>query len=400
MNLALLDPFSALKEYPESLTDTIQFGHSVHVKFSYNGNYLASGLSNGKILIFDKDTKNIILQLKGHSRPIQSLCWSKCGTYLLSCSRDWLCLIWDVRVGEIINKFNFNGPIWNSEFNPNDPNEFIVSLYDDLPRFIKIDSKEINILQDSKVLVSTFHPDGELIFTGDNKGNLSIISRADFKVLFTQKFGNSSIKNIQISQNGRKLAINSSDRIIRQIRLSDFNNLRPELWELEVEHKYQDMVNRLQWNSILFNSNSEYLIAAAFGSAHCIYVWETSMGSLIKILEGPKEELVDLEWNYKKCIICATGLDSGTIYIWSIIVPQKWSALAPDFVEIEENIDYEEKEDEFDIVPEDELNQKQLDEEDEIIDILTKEKKDARGNEMVEEAIIPIKLEDYLNASV
>jgi COMPASS component SWD1 len=299
-----------------------------------------------------------------------------------------------VRLGEIVKKFNFDGPVWNSEFNPLNSDEFIVSLYDDLPKFIRLEANDIRTLQDSKVLVSTFHPDGDLIFTGDNKGVLSIISKSDFKVLFSQKFGNSSIKNIIISQNGRKLAINSSDRIIRQVSLPDFNNLKPELWELEVEHKYQDMVNRLQWNSILFNSNSEYLIASAFGSAHCIYVWETSVGSLIKILEGPKEELVDLEWNYKKCIICATGLDSGTVYVWSIVVPQKWSALAPDFVEIEENIDYQEQEDEFDIVPEDELNQKQLDEEDEVIDILTKEKKDARGSEMKPVISVPINFEE------
>ena len=35
-------------------------------------------------------------------------------------------------------------------------------------------------------------------------------------------------------------------------------------------------------------------------AAHDIYVWERAMGSLIKILEGPKEELTDIDvlpWN-------------------------------------------------------------------------------------------------------
>jgi COMPASS component SWD1 len=391
MNLSLLDPFAALREYPESLTHTLSFGHSVFVSYNSQGDYLASGLANGTILIIDNDTKTVIRRLTGHVRSIQSICWSDCGSYLLSTSRDWKCLVWDLRSCRVIRRFNFNGPIWNCEFNPIDSGEFIASLYDDCPKFVDANDN-IRDLQDTKVLVSAFHPKGDYIFTGTNKGFMSIISRDSLDVIFCQKMTNSSIKNIIISSDGKKMAINSSDRIIRQISLPDFNT-NPDLWDFEVEHKYQDLVNRLQWNSIMFNSNSEYLIASAFGSAHDIYVWETSMGSLIKILEGPKEELVDIDWNYKKCIICSTGLDSGVIYLWSLVVPQKWSALAPDFVEIEENIDYQEKEDEFDIVPEDELNQKQLDEEDEYIDILTPERTDARGNKLERSFIIPIEYE-------
>lgn len=390
MNLSLLDPFAVLKEFPETLTNTLSFGHSVFIKYNDTGDYLASGLSSGTILIIDNDTKNVIMKLKGHIRSIQSLSWSKCGRYLLSASRDWKCLLWDLKFNKIIRKFNFNGPIWNAELNPNDLSEIVISLYDDTPKFIN--NNEVKELDDSKTLVTIFHPDGELIFTGTNKGLIKIISRTSLKVLFEEKISNSSIKNIIISSNGRKMAVNSSDRIIRQISLPDFST-DPQLWELETEHKYQDVVNRLQWNSILFNSNSEYLIASAFGSAHVIYMWETSMGSLVKILEGPKEELVDIEWNFKKCIIGATGIDSGTIYLWTLVIPQKWSALAPDFVEIEENINYEEKEDEFDIVPEDEINQKQLNAEDEYIDILTKDKSDARGYDLKSTFVITIDYE-------
>ncbi len=390
MNLSLLDPFAVLKEFPETLTNTLFFGHSVFIKYNNTGDYLASGLSSGTILIIDNDTKNVIMKLKGHIRSIQSLSWSKCGRYLLSASRDWKCLLWDLKFNKIIRKFNFNGPIWNAELNPNDLSEIVISLYDDTPKFIN--NNEVKELDDSKTLVTIFHPDGELIFTGTNKGLIKIISRTSLKVLFEEKISNSSIKNIIISSNGRKMAVNSSDRIIRQISLPDFST-DPQLWELETEHKYQDVVNRLQWNSILFNSNSEYLIASAFGSAHVIYMWETSMGSLVKILEGPKEELVDIEWNFKKCIIGATGIDSGTIYLWTLVIPQKWSALAPDFVEIEENINYEEKEDEFDIVPEDEINQKQLNAEDEYIDILTKDKSDARGYDLKSTFVITIDYE-------
>jgi COMPASS component SWD1 len=36
-------------------------------------------------------------------------------------------------------------------------------------------------------------------------------------------------------------------------------------------------------------------IASTVKAAHEIYIWERAMGSLINILEGPKEELIDVD---------------------------------------------------------------------------------------------------------
>ena len=59
------------------------------------------------------------------------------------------------------------------------------------------------------------------------------------------------------------------------------------------------------------------------------------------------------------------------MYLWSIITPQRWSALAPDFAEVEENVEYIEREDEFDIHPIEEIHKRRLDLEDEAVDVLT-----------------------------
>ncbi|GME71865.1 unnamed protein product [Ambrosiozyma monospora] len=116
------------------------------------------------------------------------------------------------------------------------------------------------------------------------------------------------------------------------------------------------------------------------------------MGSLIKILEGSNEELIDVDWNYRNVAIVANGMDTGMVYIWSIIIPQRWSALAPDFEEIEENIDYEEKEDEFDLHDLDDDLNKIEEVEKVVVDVLTKEETDARGFPFDESFVIDVDL--------
>jgi COMPASS component SWD1 len=58
----------------------------------------------------------------------------------------------------------------------------------------------------------------------------------------------------------------------------------------------------------------------------------------------------DVQWHPSQPLVIGAGLDSGTIYQWSTTITEGWSAFAPDFIELEENQWYEEREDEFDIV--------------------------------------------------
>lgn len=79
------------------------------------------------------------------------------------------------------------------------------------------------------------------------------------------------------------------------------------------------------------------------------------------------------QWHPYKPYIAASGMDTGRVYLWSIVTPQKWSALAPDFAEVEENVEYVEREDEFDIHPIEEIHKRIQHQEDEDIDVLTVE---------------------------
>lgn len=431
MNLSLQDPFTVAKEYPDTHVHTYQFGHSVTIQFNAKGDYLASGLSDGTIVIYDLVSHAIVAVLSkgGHTRPVTSIRWSRCGRYILSSSQDWSCILWDLaRVNSsvqeqlaVIRKLKFDSPIWQAYMHPTNPFVFTASIFEDDPVWVNLEDPEnidIRKLRTEPLsegtddgddtpaatkkstrhvtLVTTYTPQGHHILTGTSKGWLNILDSASLETIHSVKITNSNIKTLEISPNGRKLAVNSSDRVIRQIEMPDMiNDSDTSMWEFEIEHKYQDMVNRLQWNTVAFNHNSEFLVASTFGqSSQDLYVWETQMGSLIKILEGSQEELIDVKWNYSRCMIGSTGLDTGAVHLWLVQFPLKWSALAPDFVEIEENEDYQENEDEFDIIDETDLIKRRMEEEDTVVDILTRETTDARGfDTRVESFIIPVNYE-------
>lgn len=246
------------------------------------------------------------------------------------------------------------------------------------PKRTQIDTDEaINekqAAQDAKqtTTVSIFTADGDHILAGTNKGWLNIIDVETRKTIYSTKICTGVVIFLRLTTSGRDVVVNAQDRIIRTIQLPNLSkeNLDPDQIHIEVEHKFQDVVNRLSWNHVAFSSTGEYVTASTYNN-HDIYIWERNHGSLVKILEGPKEEHGVVEWHPHRPLIAACGLESGRIHLWSITNPQRWSALAPDFVEVEENVDFIEYEDEFDIHPQEEIQKRQLNLENEDVDVLT-----------------------------
>jgi COMPASS component SWD1 len=382
MNLQLLDPFG--NDFPEAIEECIEDGCATTCCFNRRGTLLAVGCHDGRVVIWDFDTRSSARVMLGHIHPVTSVSWARNGKKLLSSSTDWTIIVWDVMTATIDTTIKFESAVLSAEMHPRDNTLCLACPLYSVPHLVNLATgtrtplpqvSQADLQKDQKEssgksskyetnMVSTFTRKGEKIFTGDSKGIITII---DSKTLQIEKHfkvgGGGAIKAIEFSRQGKYFLVNSTDRIIR---LFDVESLAPI-------REFQDIVNKMQWKKCCFSVNGEYIIGgSAQKSSHNIYIWN-SHGHLVKCLEGPKEGIMDLEWHPLRPIIasCSTR---GTVYIWNTTYTENWSAFAPDFQELEENEEYIEREDEFDFVEDSEKDKRNKDPEDEMVDIISIEK--------------------------
>ena len=152
--------------------------------------------------------------------------------------------------------------------------------------------------------------------------------------------------------------MSTADRIIRVYDTLDIipsatsqKNQQVKLGDPEPLQKLQDLVNRTQWKKCCFSGDGEYVCAGS-SRQHSLYIWEKNIGNLVKILHGTKGEmLLDVVWHPVRPLIASVS--SGVVSIWSQNQVENWSAFAPDFKELDENVEYEERESEYDLEDED-----------------------------------------------
>ncbi len=98
------------------------------------------------------------------------------------------------------------------------------------------------------------------------------------------------------------------------------------------------------------------------------------IGNLIDQLTGPQISLYSLSWHPTRSFI-AVGTSDGLVDVWG--PRMDWTAFAPDFQALQKNVEYIEKEDEFDVIVDDTddvVKRKELSdkiEERELVDVTT-----------------------------
>ncbi|CAH9117785.1 unnamed protein product [Cuscuta epithymum] len=422
MNAPIIDPLQG--DFPEVIEEYLEHGVMKCIAFNRRGTLLAAGCSDGSCIIWDFETRGISKELRDKDclAAITSVCWSKYGHRILVSAADKSLTLWDVVKGEKIMRITLQQTPLHARLHPGSsfPTSCLVCPLSSAPMIVDLNTGSTKVLPVSTPdaggsglappsrnkfsdgsapftpTAACFNKYGDLVYVGNSKGEVLIIDHKTVQVLgIISTQGGAVVKNIVFSRNGQFLLTNSNDRTLRIYEnllplkdgLKSVYDVSNNLNELEGVEKlkavgskfltlfreFQDSITRVHWKAPCFSGDGEWLVGgSASKGEHKIYIWDR-VGHLVKILEGPKEALIDLAWHPVHPVVVSVSL-TGLAYIWAKDYTENWSAFAPDFKELEENEEYVEREDEFDLVPETEKAKEPDVNEDEEVDIVTVER--------------------------
>ncbi|EKX52607.1 hypothetical protein GUITHDRAFT_133657 [Guillardia theta CCMP2712] len=335
MNKQLLDPFEA--DYPERIEDEL-----VHEKFqarccAFNrrGTLLATGCQDGAAALWDFDTRGVIKVLQDKKlqeipAAIAAIGWSQDGRRIVTAEERGRVRVWD-ECERIHLIFQIAEPQVGSNARKG-AGEAIRNY------------------------AASYSPSGAEVFVGNGKGMVSIWRVEDLE---------------QLTRDGSYFLVSETGKI----RVYDSK-------QSTLYREFFDQVNRTQWRKCCFSSDGNYVLGAtAEKGEHTIHIWYRENGQLVHVLEGPKESVWDLAWHPTRTIIASCG----QVYIWAKQYSENYSAFAPNFKELEENEEYIEREDEFDLIDHHQIIKKKREEEEAVeVDITTLDESTAQTYGLLE----------------
>jgi WD40 repeat protein len=159
--------------------------------------------------------------------------------------------------------------------------------------------------------------------------------------------GGAMVWHLLVSRDGKYIVINCADGALRLYSTK-------ECWQTPEEidrpsQVFQDVVNKVKFASCAVSGDGEYVVGGANGFSddkYELYIWNTSTGALMDKLTGAAVQLYSVAWHPTRSFL-AVATSDGLIDVWGPRI--NWTAFAPDFQALPMNVEYVEREDEFDL---------------------------------------------------
>mmetsp|Transcript_2693 Transcript_2693/g.6755 ORF Transcript_2693/g.6755 Transcript_2693/m.6755 type:complete len:494 (-) Transcript_2693:181-1662(-) len=393
MNSRIAEPFQCT-ELPELIEDYLEHKCARCCAFNRKGTLLAAGCSDGAIVVWDFETRGVALTLEGHQMGVVSLSWSRNGRVLVSGGADQCLIQWDVASRREVARLSVENTITCVSMDPAGAARAVVSCTAGPPLLADFATGAMTPLpllyfenqllkwrpEDQAELQNCsgiFDATGSLIYVAAPKACLVVVDAITLKPVDLVKVGGTSrVLGLSLCRKGRFLVVNSNDKtvrvfsarrrepggeddclkVVRNVAASQTTpaqgSLLGKAGVLALEHEFQVAEQRSQWKATGLSNDSQHLAAAALSkSDHHIYIFDRESGRPERVLEGPHEGVADLIWHPVWPLLLSVSAANGRIYIWSKVYSENWHAFAPDFRELTQNEEYVEREDEFDLVP-------------------------------------------------
>ena len=157
-----------------------------------------------------------------------------------------------------------------------------------------------------------------------------------------------TLSQLLVSRNGQYLVVNASDGVLRLYKTAALAQETDS--PLPPTAQFQDVVNRVRFSCFDFSGDGEYLVGGVdngrVDNCYELFIWSTATGHMVDTLQGVNGvQLHAVVWHPTRALLAAATSD-GIVDIWGPRI--NWTAFAPDFQALPRNVEYVEREDEFD----------------------------------------------------
>ncbi len=233
--------------------------------FSPDGNWLASGNSDGSLRLWNTKTGKLRRKLIGHKGFINDIEFSPDGKSLASGGDEGIVLVWNLKT---------------------------------------YTQKAFLAERIGSITCVSFSRDGSLLAAGNKDGNIHLFEATTGNSTMTLTEHPEDIYQVLFSPKGDKLASSSWDGSVR-------------LWDIHTGKTIMTLstIKELLWRELLFTNNGR-LIAIRGGYEH-IHLWDVTNGQYEKILMGHTSFSGDISLSADKTTLASAGGD-GSILVWDL----------------------------------------------------------------------------------
>lgn len=320
------------------------------IAYSSTNKVIAFGAEDNSIRLWDTQTGKILFILKGHQGKVNSLSFSPKEKLITSGSEDKTLRLWNFQSGELIRTLKGHSEAINTvSFSPD--GKFISSGSSDMS--IKLWSVEPNKTDQpfktlnghsDEIMKITYSPDGKLIASGSKDETIRFWNTKSGK---NEKILNGQfveVSTLSYSPDGMTIALGSQDGTIRfwstviNENISSFNSNSGSIYSLTYNPTGRIGVAGSDYAiQIWLDSNKDLrknmvrrkdLVGAYslaydpegkfFASGHhngSIFLWNASLGLIIKSIEGHSERVFTIAISPDGKTI-ASGSADNTVRLW------------------------------------------------------------------------------------